>query len=245
MFSIFKKKNNANNNLSFIGVDMHSHLLPELDDGVQNMEDTVGFIEELGKMGYTKLICTPHIITDVHPNTPEIILERLELVRKTLKEKNIAMEIEAAAEYMVDFEFERKLKNKEPLLTFGDNYILIEQSYASPHSNIENVIFDLNIAGYKPILAHPERYGYYHFNYDYYAALRSRGCFFQLNLLSLSGYYGKPVKKVAERLIRDNAVEFVGTDMHHINHLKITSLFGSSGDAYKSLEGVDLWNKYL
>ena len=244
MFSIFKKKN-KNNNLSFIGIDMHSHLLPELDDGVQNMEDTIGFMEELIKLGYRKLICTPHIITDVHPNTSEIILARLDFVRKTLKEKNINIEIEAAAEYMIDYEFEKKLKNKEPFLTFGDNYILIEQSYATPYNNIENVIFDLNIAGYKPILAHPERYSYYHYNYDYYTTLKSRGCFFQLNLLSLSGYYGKPIRKVSERLLKDNAVEFVGTDMHHINHLKLTSLFATSGDAFKALEGVDLWNKYL
>ena len=245
LFPIFKKKINPENSLSFIGVDMHSHLLPELDDGVQNMEDAVGFIEDLGKMGYRKLICTPHIIADVHPNSAETILPRLEMVRKALKEKNIAVEIEAAAEYMVDYEFDRKLKNNEPFLTFGDNYILIEMSYATPYQNIENIIFDLNIAGYKPILAHPERYNYYHFNYDYYATLRSRGCLFQLNLLSLSGYYGKPVKKVSERLIRDNAVEFVGTDMHHINHLNVTRLFGGSGDALKALKGVELWNKFL
>ena len=243
--SLFSKKNELKDALSFIGTDMHSHLLPELDDGIQSLEDTISFIKELQVLGYKKLICTPHVITDVHANSAETILPKLELVRKTLKEQNIDIEIDAAAEYMVDYEFERKLKSKEPFLTMGDNYILIEMSYATPHQNIENVIFDLNIAGYKPILAHPERYGYYHFNYDFYATLRSRGCLFQLNMLSLSGHYGKPVKKIAERLIKDNAVEFVGTDMHHVNHLAITKSFAGSGDVAKALKGVELGNKFL
>ena len=233
------------NALSFIGTDMHSHLLPGLDDGLQTLEESVAFIKELQTLGYKKLICTPHVINDVHPNSGETILPKLELVRKALKEENINVEIQAAAEYMVDYEFERKLKNKEPFLTLGDNYILIEMSYAMPHQNIENVIFDLNIAGYKPILAHPERYGYFHSNYDYYATLRSRGCFFQLNLLSICGYYGKMEKKVSERLIKDSCVEFVGTDMHHLNHLGVTKLFAGSGDAAKALKGVELWNSYL
>jgi len=244
-FSLFKKRSAAIKDLSFIGTDMHSHLLPGLDDGLQNIEDTVAFIEQLQALGYKKLICTPHIIPDVHPNSPETILPKLDYVRSVLKEKNIDIEIEAAAEYMVDFEFERKMQDKVPFLTMGEKYILIEMSYASPYSNIEKVIFDLNISGYKPILAHPERYEYYHFNYDYYSTLRNRGCYFQLNLLSLSGYYGKPTRKIAERLLKDNAVEFVGTDMHHLNHLETTKLFAGSGDAFKVLEGVELWNKYL
>jgi len=243
--SLFKKKIEIANSLAFIGTDMHSHLLPGLDDGLQTIEESVAFIKELQTLGYKKLICTPHIITDVHLNSRETILPKLDLVRKALKEENINVEIQAAAEYMVDYEFERKLKNKEPFLTMGDNYILIEMSYAMPHQNIENVIFDLNIAGYKPILAHPERYSYYHSNYDYYATLRSRGCYFQLNMLSICGYYGKMEKKVSHRLIDDNCVEFVGTDMHHLNHLNVTKLFGGTGDAYKALKGVELWNKYL
>jgi protein-tyrosine phosphatase len=243
--SLFKKKMDIVNALSFIGTDMHSHLLPGLDDGLQTIEESVAFIKELQTLGYKKLICTPHVITDVHLNSGETILPKLDLVRKALKEENINVEIQAAAEYMVDYEFERKLKNKEPFLTMGDNYILIEMSYAMPHQNIENVIFDLNIAGYKPILAHPERYGYFHSNYDYYATLRSRGCYFQLNMLSICGYYGKMEKKVSHRLLKDNCVEFVGTDMHHLNHLNVTKLFGGSGDAYKALKGVELWNKYL
>ena len=243
--SLFKKKIEIANSLAFIGTDMHSHLLPALDDGLQSLEETVAYIQELETMGYKKLICTPHIISEVHPNSKETILPKLEFVRNALKEKNIGVEIQAAAEYMVDYEFERKLKNKEPFLTMGDNYILIEMSYAMPHQNIENVIFDLNIAGYKPILAHPERYSYYHSNYDYYATLRSRGCYFQLNMLSICGYYGKMERKVSQRMIDDNCVEFVGTDMHHMNHLNVTKLFGGTGDAYKALKGVELWNKYL
>src|SRR4051812_22535182 len=107
MFSFFKKSGNVMPDLSFIGVDMHSHLLPGLDDGLTTLDESIIFIKELYKLGYRKLICTPHIIFDIYPNNPEVILSKLESVRSALTESGIDISIEAAAEYMVDLEMEK------------------------------------------------------------------------------------------------------------------------------------------
>ena len=166
MFNLFKKKSGkpVEPDLSFIGVDMHSHLLPGIDDGLKELEQSVAFIGELGKLGYKKLICTPHILSDLYPNTPQTILPKLKLVQGALKIAGINVQVEAAAEYMVDHDFAELIAKtkKEDLLTIGGKYILIEMSYLSPSPNIDQVIFDLRMMGLWPILAHPERYNYYH-----------------------------------------------------------------------------------
>ena len=110
MFSFFGSSKTTPD-LSFIGVDMHSHLLPGLDDGLQDIDKTVEFILELQSLGYSKLICTQHILADLYPNTPQTVLPKLELVRQTLQEKKIDMQIHAAAEYMVDIDFENYLSS--------------------------------------------------------------------------------------------------------------------------------------
>lgn len=242
MFGLFKSSK-VNPDLSFLGVDMHSHLLPALDDGLQTMEETIFFIDELNKMGYEKLICTPHILSDVHPNSPQTILPRLAEVQQALKEKNIKVKVEAAAEYMVDHEFEQLIKRGEQLLTFGKNFILIEMSYLAPSPNLDQVIFDLRLAGLQPIIAHPERYNYYHHNFEAYKKMKDSGCWFQVNLLSLSGYYGKHIKKAGEKLIAEGMIDLVGTDMHHMNHMNATKMFASHKDLYKILKDVPLKNR--
>lgn len=242
MFGLFKSSK-TNPDLSFIGVDMHSHLLPGLDDGLQNMDDTITFIKELNQLGYEKFICTPHILSDVHPNSPQTILPRLEEVRAVLAEQNIKVKIEAAAEYMIDHEFEQLIKRGEQLLTFSKKYILVEMSYLAPSPNFDQVIFDLRLLGLQPIVAHPERYNYYHHQFNQYQKMRDMGCWLQVNLLSLSGYYGKHIKKVAEQLIKEGMIDLVGTDMHHQNHLNAAKLLATDKYLYKILKDVPLKNR--
>jgi len=244
MFSFFRSSK-AVPDLSFIGADMHSHLLPALDDGLKTMDDTIHFIQQLHSMGYEKFICTPHIISDLHPNSPDTILPRLEEVRKALKVENIPVQIEAAAEYMVDIDFENSIKSGNQLLTVGDKNILIEMSYVAPSPNMEQVIFDLNMKGLKPIIAHPERYLYYHNNFEKYQRFIDLGAVLQVNLLSLLGYYGKNVKIIAEKLIKQKMIQFAGTDMHHTNHLNGLQELASKKDFYKLIAEADLLNKTL
>ncbi len=224
MFSFFKSQSKLID-LSFLSVDMHSHLLPALDDGASSLSDSIFLINELHALGYKKLICTPHVLSGIYDNTTDKIKTALALLNNELQNQNIPVEIAAAAEYMVDFDFELMVDKKLPLLTFGKNYVLIEMSYVGASPNIEKVIFNLRVAGYVPVIAHPERYNYYHKQFKYYYELKERGCLLQLNLLSLMGYYGGYVKKIAEQLLHNQMIDFIGTDLHHQQHLMAIKKF--------------------
>ncbi len=243
MFSFFKKQ--TLNNYNFLAVDMHNHLLPGIDDGLKTIEESVSFIKELQKLGYKKIICTPHILPTVHENSPETILPKLNEVREALAKQNINIPIEAAAEYMVGFEFHELIKQNKQLLTFGKNYILIEMSFASMAKNIAEVIFDLKMKGLQPILAHPERYEYYNGRIEVFEEFVGRGALLQVNLLSLTGVYGKLVKKTAEKLISENLVSFIGTDMHHAGHMNLTHQILKDPNAFKVLDGKTFLNEKL
>jgi tyrosine-protein phosphatase YwqE len=209
------------------------------------MDQTIAFAKEMQQLGYKKIICTPHILPDVHDNSPSTILPRLAEVRNAFKENNIDILIDAAAEYMVGPELHETILNGGQLLTFGNNYVLIEMSYAAPSQNIAEVIFDLKIKGYRPILAHPERYSYMLGNKAAFEEFIGRGCLLQVNLLSLTGFYGKPTQKVAEYLIKNDMVSFIGTDMHHQGHLQMTKQIAASIKFHKLVKNLDLSNKKL
>jgi tyrosine-protein phosphatase YwqE len=248
MFSFFKKSGKTvQPDLSFIGVDMHSHLLPGIDDGLQEVQMSVDFIRDLQELGYKKLICTPHILSDLYPNSPATILPKLQLVRDALKEANVDMKVEAAAEYMIDHMFSELLakSKKEDLLTMPGDHILVEMSYLSPSPNFDQIIFDLRMLGLQPILAHPERYSYYHQQFEQYERFKDIGCKLQVNLLSLSGGYGPHVKKTAEKLLKSQMVDFLGTDMHHERHLAMLKNLATKKDFYELVENAELLNKTL
>lgn len=203
---------------SVIATDMHSHLIPGIDDGAKTLDDSLELIRRMHEMGYRKFITTPHIQHEYFKNTPEIIRAGLTKVREALREKNIPVEIEVAAEYLIDDGFEGKVASGN-LMTFGDKYVLVELSYFNPHPNLKTFIFNLQVDGYKVILAHPERYTYWFDDMAKFEDLKDRGVFFQVNLVSLAGYYPDPVKKFAEKLIEKGMIEFVGSDMHNKNYM--------------------------
>jgi len=205
-------------NFSVLKTDIHSHFIPGIDDGSPDMETTIALIEKMQGLGFEKIITSPHVMSDFYQNSSEIILKGLADVRKELKAKNINMEIDAVAEYYIDYEFEQKI-GKEKLLTFGDNYILVELSFMQAPRNLFEIIFKLQLEGYKVVLAHPERYNYY--TIKDYEDFISRGVLLQINFLSLIGYYSPQVKKKTESLINSSMVSLVGTDCHNMNHAEL------------------------
>ena len=200
--------------------DMHSHLIPGIDDGAQDMDQTIAMLAKFESLGYKKVVTTPHIMTDSFPNNPEIILSGLEKVKNETKKVGIEIEIEAAAEYYFDETLMPKIKNKE-LLTFGDNYVLVEFAFHSPPQFLDQLFFELKTHGYRPVIAHFERYLYYLGKIDKAEKWRSEGINIQINLNSLFGQYGPEVQKQAEKLIDEGQFDFVGTDCHRIEHLMI------------------------
>lgn len=198
---------------------MHSHLIPGIDDGARTMEDSLNLVRKMHELGFTKLITTPHIQSEFYKNTPEIILSGLLKLRDALAAENIPVTIEAAAEYLLDDGFQEKM-NAGELLSFGDKFILVEISYYSPPPNLKSTIFNLQCDGYKVILAHPERYSYWFNDFAKYQDLKDRGVLFQLNTVSLAGYYPDPIKKFAEKLIDKEMIDFIGSDMHNMNYME-------------------------
>lgn len=239
----FRKDESPQIDYSVIGTDMHSHLIPGIDDGAKTIEDSIALIKELNAMGFKKVCTTPHIMSDYFRNTPEIINNGLEKVREAVKAQGIPMEINAAAEYYIDDGFVKKLES-DKLLTIGDNYLLFEISYINCPDNIDEIIFRMQVLGYKPIMAHPERYPFWYNNFDQYRAFRDQGVLLQLNLNSLSGYYGYDAKKIGDKLVENNLVDLVGTDCHHMKHVEGLKR-GLKDKTLLKLLQTNLLNKHL
>ena len=200
-------------------VDIHSHLLPGIDDGAKDQHHSLGLINSLKEYGFSQFIATPHVLTGIWNNTREGITATEASTKQFLTGQGIENPFKAAAEYMMDDSFMALIKN-EPLLTLKDNYVLVEMSYLNPPIQLYDIIYELQLAGYKPILAHPERYLFFHHKYDEYHKLRKAGCKLQLNLLSVTGYYGKGVMETAKKLLEDDMIDFAGSDAHHERHVE-------------------------
>lgn len=205
--------------LSVLQVDVHSHFIPGIDDGSQNMEQSMELLTAMAELGYRKVITTPHNMADGYKNSPEIILGGLERVRAELKVRGIPMEIDAAAEYYLDHELEQKVLDKK-VLTFGNNYVLFELPFISEPTMMLQLIFQMQTMGYRPVLAHPERYQFWHNEFEKYVNLKERGVMFQLNMIALTGAYGPQAKTIAERLIDLGYYELIGSDCHSMNHIE-------------------------
>ena len=247
MFNFFSKSKAKAGKVDYavFQTDMHSHLLPEIDDGANDIETSVKLIRGMSELGYKKLITTPHIIWDMYQNTPAIINAKLDVVRTAIKDEGIDIEIHAAAEYFLDEHVEELLKKKEPLLTISGNKVLTEFSMAFPSMNIKDALFEMAMQGYQPIIAHPERYIYLQQNKQFYTELKDIGCMFQLNLLSLAGYYGRSVKDLAEYLVNNNFYELVGTDLHNFHYLEGLQEMTMSNTLKKLVESGRLINPQL
>ncbi|ODS81744.1 MAG: histidinol phosphatase [Cytophagaceae bacterium SCN 52-12] len=200
--------------------DLHSHLIPGIDDGARTMADSVEMIRQMAAQGFTHLVTTPHIMWDSYKNTPEIIRKGLGEVREACLENGIDIRLDAAAEYFIDEHFLELLRGRGELLTLPGNRLLVELPYTTPLMNTTETLFSIIGYGYRPVLAHPERYSYFHAGPEVYHRLKEQGCELQLNALSLTGQYGSGVQKVARWLLKQQLVTFIGSDAHDIRHVK-------------------------
>lgn len=218
---IFKKdKEKIKGELAWLGCDMHNHVLPGIDDGAKTIADSLVLIQGLKDLGIDRCIATPHIISGLYDNTTEDIAQALCKIVKELDSRGIEFSIDHSAEYMIDEGF-LNILNHNRLRALPNNYVLIEMSYLAESSMLLEAIYRLQSEGYVPVLAHPERYNYYHQDFNQYKLIKEMGGLLQLNVLAISGYYGSQVKLAASRLIKEGMYDFVGTDMHHERHLHL------------------------
>ena len=241
MFGLFKKKSRKYTvDFEKIGVDIHSHLIPGVDDGAKTLEDSIALIKGLKELGFRKIITTPHVYSDYYPNSSDRLLAGLTTLRNGLKKAGVDIEISCAAEYYMDDFFEELLE-KGDILTLEDNHVLVEMSFFSEAFKLDEYLFKMQVKGYKPILAHPERYTYYLKKFDRLEDLKNRGFKLQLNLLSLTGHYGKEVKDLAIMILNKNLYDFVGTDTHNIGHIEKLKTLTSN----KNKKATSIGNNFL
>lgn len=224
---------------------MHSHLIPGIDDGSPDLQTSLGFLTELQELGYQKIITTPHILSGLYNNTSAIIKEGLQTLQNSAAQQGLSIQIEAASEYFVDMHFESLLQDDDLLNFGGSRFVLIEMSFVAPSPQLEKVIFQLQTKGYQPILAHPERYNYWHHSPSVFSHLKDLGCHFQVNIPSLVGYYGAPTKKTALNFIKSGWVEFFGTDLHHDRHLELLKKHQFDSDLSELLQKYPVRNPQL
>ena len=216
IFNLFKSKPALRELIPNGFVDIHSHILPNVDDGAKDIIESKTLIKNMRELGFSKIIGTPHTYTGLYNNNYDTINNSFLELKKNLKN---CSQISFASEYMLEEELIEKTRNKN-LLCLKDNFVLVEMSYISAPMNLYEIIYEIKVNGYKPILAHPERYMFYKNNFKEYYKLKKYGCLFQGNLLSFTGYYGSLVSRISEKLLNYNLFDFVGSDIHKISHIK-------------------------
>jgi len=234
VFTFFKKNTGL---IPELAVDIHSHLIPGVDDGVQTFEESIGLLRGFESIGYKKIITSPHIMNDFY-NNKESDLKKIHLsLKDKIQEHQIDIELELAAEYYLDDHLvERISKKDEPFLTFGNNYLLFETSFMNEPLYLKEFIFKAKSMGINPVLAHPERYLYLQNNSKLLEDLINREVLFQVNINSLSGYYSKPIKVFAQKLIDAKAVHFIGSDCHNHKHFEVLQASRKTKYFRKALE---------
>ena len=242
--NIFKPKPSFVPGYFPLEADMHSHILPGIDDGSPDIATSLELVKGLMALGIRRSVATPHVISDLYRNTPETIAAALALLQAALLDEGLDFKVTAAAEYLMDTSFFEQLARGEKLLTIQDNLLLTEFSFGYQPENPQRMSFNIITGGYTPILAHPERYGYFHHNYKAYHLLKELGFLLQVNLLSVTGYYGAPVAKAARYLLKNELVSFVGTDLHHAKHLAALQDAGNH-KIFQEVFGGKLWNDDL
>lgn len=216
MISFFSKKTYVVDLLEDF-TDFHNHLLPGIDDGASSVKDSLQMLKKFTEFGVKDFVATPHVMGDYYPNTPETITDALNELKENLPAD---ISISAAAEYMMDQDL-LDIIEAENLLPVSENYLLVEMSYFQPPINLTEILFKLQTRAYKPILAHPERYAFYHSkDLEQYKDLKSRGCRFQLNMLSIVGHYGPGMQKTALQLLEKGLIDFISSDAHRLEHLE-------------------------
>lgn len=235
LFSFFKKDKTKTKPVVELTTDIHSHLIPGIDDGIQSVEEGIDILKQFEALGYQKVITTPHTMWGTYDNEPKGIKKGLALMQEAIAKEGLAVTLEAATEYYLDEHFISRLEKKEELLTFGDRYVLVETGFINEPPELKEASFQLATHGYQMVYAHPERYLYLMENSTLIEELLDRNIIFQLNAGSLAGLYGKPVQKMAERLIDMKAIQLVGSDCHNIRHI----------EALKNARQSKYWNKLL
>ena len=244
MFNWLSSTQKKLHNLQELQWDVHCHLLPGIDDGPENMEESVEMIKFMKSLGYKGAVCTSHIFPDVYDNHADDMKRGVDKLQEELIKQNIDFKLHASAEYMIDSSFIELAKSKS-LLAFGkENYILMETGFTQANPYFDEAIYEVQCAGYSPILAHPERYGYLINGHDIqkYEEIFDKGIEMQINLFSLLGKYGRPSQLVAEKLLNKGYVQWIGSDIHRLSQIPLLEKVNHTKTLHSFLKKQQFYN---
>jgi tyrosine-protein phosphatase YwqE len=230
--------------LGLLKCDVHSHFIPGIDDGAPTVEASLELLRAMREFGYTKVVTTPHSMADGFKNPPEVILGGLEKLKRAVKEAGLDLEVEAAAEYYLDHALMENTASQK-LLTFATDMVLFELPFLSEPAVLFNLVFEMQTQGFRPVLAHPERYSFWHADSSSMEKLKDRGVLFQLNMIALAGAYGPAVTKAAERIIDRGWYELVGSDCHSMKHIEAMQAARTEPFLHKLMDSGKLVNAKL
>lgn len=246
MFDFLKRKNKIEPIFEVLGVDMHNHMVPGVDDGSQSLEMSAECINTMWEAGFRKMYVTPHFNFPRYNNDEDDIVRRYAELKQYLADHDVEMELLGiGGEYRIDDGFQERLDNPRFLKIGVDNYLLLEISLSHHRMGFEKVIYDIQMNDQQVILAHPERYMYLDVNSSKLEKLKDQGVIFQCNILSLSGFYGGEAQKRALRLIEKGWVELLGTDMHNLVYARGLGEATQSRTVRKVLEKYHFMNREL
>lgn len=217
IFNIFKSSPTLKELIPSGFVDIHSHILPGIDDGAKNIEESINIIYEMKDLGYSKIIATPHTYKGLYENTNQSIKKSYDYLKQKINKEII---INYSSEYLIN-ELLNEKASSNTILTLKEKYVLVEMSFAGPPNNIFDIIFNLRLNNYIPVLAHPERYRFWFNDLKYFLKLKKMGCKFQINMFSIIGYYGRDILSFSDFLLKKNIIDFIGSDIHNIQQMKL------------------------
>ncbi len=212
--------------------ELHCHIIPGVDDGSRRLESSISYLKALSSFGVEEVVFTPHCIDERYENTPEIIDPIFRQVSEAVQQAALPLQLSYSFEYRLDSGFLQLMQQGKfgtpdcRLRPLHGRYLLIENSFAHPVQEMDDLIFQLLELGYYPILAHPERYLYYAGHHGrFYNHLQDQQLEFQCNILSFSGYYGDVAKKMVYWMLDNGYVNFLGTDLHNDQHVHLIAQF--------------------
>lgn len=245
MFGFLRRNKEPRPIFKPLGTDMHCHLVPRVDDGSKCMEESIECLNTLKAVGYDRVIITPHFQSPRFQNDEDDICRRYEELKRQAAEAGVEIELAGiGGEYRIDDGFQARLDNPRFLQVAG-KYVLVELSLHQQRMGCDEMIFDLQMKGYDIVLAHPERYPYLTLFGSRMEQLRNQGVLFQVNVLSLGGFYGEEPQRRAYKLIEQGWVEFLGTDTHNTMYAQTLIALTHDRKVEKVLEKYTFMNNTL
>ena len=254
--NLFRKRPSqglVKNNLKLLVTDVHSHLVPGVDDGAPDMASALGLISRLHQMGFERLVTTPHIMSDLYPNTPEILQPRFNELKVVVAKRFPSLKLILAAEYFLDTSFIALLENPDELLTFhcvdplnGEKHDMLLFEFAfheAPNDELlTEAIFKMQTSGITPVVAHCARYPYWHMDRSKLEDLHDKGVILTVNAATLVGNYGDLAKETANHAVDQGWIRMVCSDTHAPHHIVAVKNLENSEILAKLIESGVLLN---